>query len=117
MTDMPGDDTAEPNRWREFVQTIGDLKAWLADHPDLSDNTPIILEKDAEGNSYSPLSAIYVGWYTSTSTNYGDVHSDDYVTTAEEAATDADVQEWVQQGDLYQIGDGDTQCLVLGPLN
>lgn len=103
---------ADASQWREWAQTIGDLKQWLAEHAELPDDTPIVVEKTSD--MFSPLNAVYVGWYTPTSPHYGDVHHADYAVTAEEAAANPDEAGWVEQGQLYQIREGDTRCLILG---
>lgn len=45
----------------------------------LSDDMPVVLQKDAEGNGYSPSAGAELGWYEAETTWYGEtVHSDDY---------------------------------------
>jgi hypothetical protein len=105
-------DVSDVSEWRQWVETIGDLKQWLAEHPDLPDDTPIVVEKAS--NMYSPLNVIYVGWYTPTSPHYGDIHHADYAVTADEAEADPDAAEGVEHGQLYQVREGDTRCLIVG---
>lgn len=104
-------------KWREYAVTIGDLKKWIAEHPDVPDDTPVILEKDAEGNGYSPLSAIGTGWYIARSAWSGKVYSDDDSVTAAAVAADGDLAYSVEQGDMHEIGPEDVRCVVLGPVN
>jgi len=49
---------------------VGELKEMLSDFPD---ETIIILQKDGEGNGFSPLSDIYEGAYVPDSTWSGEV--------------------------------------------
>ncbi len=104
-------------KWREYAVTIGDLKKWIAEHADVPDDTPVILQRDAEGNGYSPLSAMDLGWYRAESTWSGEVHGDDDSVTSEQVAADGDLAYSVEQGDMHQIGPEDVRCVVLGPVN
>lgn len=57
--------------WRQFAMTVGELRERLTNLPA---DMPVILEKDAEGNGYSPLSNVFTGnRYHPESVNYGDV--------------------------------------------
>lgn len=82
--------------WRQYVITAGDLRARLERVPD---DTPVILQKDAEGNGYSPLSNVetegYV--YEPDSTYSGEVHD-------------------TEDGD-YEADDRDVKIVLLGPVN
>lgn len=44
---------------------VGELREFLCKHPD---DMPVILEKDAEGNGYSPLHDAREGMYITEST-------------------------------------------------
>lgn len=58
---------------------LGDLRQFIAENGDLSDDMPVILQEDAEGNGYSPLSGAEEGWYEAESTWSGNaIHEDDY---------------------------------------
>ena len=43
----------------------------------LDGNPIIILQKDAEGNGYSPAAGVENGWYAADSTYSGEVYHDD----------------------------------------
>lgn len=51
-------------------ELIEELKA-------LPQDLPVVMSKDAEGNGYSPLSAIDSVWYIAESTWSGEVYSDE----------------------------------------
>jgi len=56
--------------------TIAELKEAIKDLPD---DMPVILEKDAEGNGYSPLASLNIGWYEAVCSYAGEVRwSDDF---------------------------------------
>lgn len=81
--------------WKRYVVTAGDLRAQLSAVPD---DTPVILSKDAEGNSYSPLSSVdAIHVYEPESTWSGEVRD----------TTDPD----------YEADPGDTRVVLLGPVN
>lgn len=83
------------DEWRQFATTVGALKEALAGVPD---DTPVILEKDAEGNGYSPLSGVYTDCVYEAESNWsGEVHSTD----------DED----------YEPDERDVRVVVLGPVN
>jgi hypothetical protein len=74
---------------------------------ELDENAEVILQKDAEGNGYSPLYAVDGdAVYLSDSTWSGDVYSTDW--TAED--TDMDEDEWAET--LKK-----PRCVVLAPIN
>jgi hypothetical protein len=50
--------------------TVGDLLDYLAEQPR---ERPVVLEKDAEGNGYSPLSSAFEGMYVAETTWSGEV--------------------------------------------
>ena len=73
----------------------------------LDPHAEVILQKDAEGNGYSPLHAVDgAAIYMPESTWSGNVYSSDW--TAEDAAMDAD--EWAAM--LKK-----PRCVVLAPVN
>jgi hypothetical protein len=73
----------------------------------LDQNSDVILQKDAEGNGYSPLYAVDgEGIYISTSTSTADVYSAEW--TADDADMDAD--EWAKM--LKR-----PRCVVLAPVS
>lgn len=84
--------------------TVKDLKEQLADLPD---DMEVILQKDAEGNGYSPLAGIDPdAIYIPDSTWSGDVY--DSTWTANEAVMDDDEWEEMLQN---------KRSLVLFPIN
>lgn len=86
--------------WKQYVVTAGELRARLEGVPD---DTPVILQKDAEGNGYSPLSSVDpTGYaYEPDTTWSGEVHP---------AAPDPD------DPDAYQPMDA-APIVLLGPVN
>lgn len=99
MTAKKGDDV-------EF-NTVGELMDYLTTQPR---NRQIVLQKDAEGNGYSPLAEASVGLYVADSTYSGEVHP-----------TPEDVTQWVadglgQEGDWY-VPEEAERVVVLGPVN
>lgn len=79
----------------------------IAELSALPPDAEVILQKDAEGNGYSPLHAVDgAAIYVPESTWSGDVYSTDW--TAEDADMDAD--EWA--GLLKN-----PRCVVLAPVN
>lgn len=84
--------------WKQYVITAGVLRARLEGVPD---DTPVILQKDAEGNGYSPLSSVETEGqvYEPGSTWAGEV----YDTEPEDE-------------DSYVPEDG-TPVVLLGPVN
>lgn len=86
---------SETNDWKAFVITVKDLRSVLEGLPD---DMPVILEKDAEGNGYSPLSSLNTDHvYAPNSTWSGEAHD----------TTDPD----------YEPDDDDVRVLLLGPVN
>lgn len=88
-----------------MAMTVGDLKKFIQDLPD---DMQVILQKDSEGNGYSPLDdmdadSIYE-WRTPWS---GDVWRTKW------SASDADITEaeWAEFKTKYP------RCLVLAPVN
>jgi len=85
--------------WEQFATTVGELKAALADVPD---HTPVILEKDAEGNGYSPLAGVYLNHVYEPETTWSgqtyNIEPDD------------------DDPDEYRPTDG-VRVVVLGPVN
>ena len=57
-----------------MAMNLGELKALLAGLERLPDDTPVILQKDSEGNGYSPLSGGEPAWYIADSTYSGEVY-------------------------------------------
>lgn len=85
--------------WEQFVVTAGQLRERLEGVPD---DTPVVLQKDAEGNGYSPLSSVDVTGYVyeQVTTWSGEVYS-----------TEPDPDD----DDAYE-SDG-TPIVLLGPVN
>jgi len=87
------------DEWRQFATTVGALKAALADIPD---DTPVILEKDAEGNGYSPLSGVYTDQVYEPDSNW--------------SGRTYDIEPDPDDSDAYWPIDG-VRVVVLGPVN
>lgn len=83
--------------------TVGALRKVLEELPD---DRPVVLEKDAEGNGYSPLAEAVEGMYEPDSTWSGQVYP-----TPEQVAADA------QMTDEDLPPDEAIRVLVLGPVN
>jgi hypothetical protein len=73
----------------------------------LDPDTQIILQKDAEGNGYSPLYAHGMGYYVADSTYSGDVYDEDW--TPSDCCMDQD--EW------EEMRTENPRVLVLAPTN
>lgn len=71
--------------WKLNILTVGELRAVMRDLPD---GMPVILEKDAEGNGYSPLAHADTDHvYEPDSTWSGEVHDttdEDFTPAAED---------------------------------
>jgi hypothetical protein len=89
------------------MSTVGDLLDFLATQPR---DRLVVLEKDAEGNGYSPLASAGEALYVADSTWSGEAYP-----TAE------DVAEWVADGhgsaDDWTVPDDGERVIVLGPVN
>lgn len=86
--------------------TVAELIAKLSE---LDPETVVIQSSDGEGNSKSPTSSIYAGFYRPDSTWSGEFHQplDD-----EDRATGQYTEE-----DEYEPEDGDVPCVCLWPTN
>lgn len=83
------------------------VKELIAELKKLDPNSQVILQKDSEGNGYSPLYAVDgEAIYIADTTWAGDVYSADW--TADDADMDAD--EWAK---LLKK----PRCVVLAPIN
>lgn len=95
--------------WRLYAATVGELREELKNLPA---DMLVILQKDAEGNGYSPLSGVHLGYrYTPDSAHSGDV------TTLEDCADQAaeeGLEDCAHDGCWWDTG---VDCLVLGPVN
>jgi hypothetical protein len=90
---------------KEIKITIKELKKAIVDLPD---EMEIILQKDSEGNGYSPLAVVDSECiYLADSLYSGDVFSTDW--TAEDANLEED--EW------EDILNNHKRCLVFAPIN
>lgn len=85
---------------RELINTLEALP--------VSDETQMIIQKDAEGNDYSPLVGAEVAIYVASKTWCGEVYNPSW--TAEYASMDE--EEW---DDLKN--NKDKRCVVLWPIN
>lgn len=82
--------------WKQYALTVGELRFKLEAVPD---DTPVILEKDAEGNGYSPLSSASLRYGYEPDSGYsGEVHE-------------------LDPDDEDDRREGLTPCLLLGPVN
>lgn len=90
--------TQDLRNWTDYLLTVGQLRARLEGLPD---DMPVILEKDAEGNGYSPLSSADTEYlYEPESTWSGDVYPLE-----------------PEDEDSYHPGEHGTPVLLLGPVN
>lgn len=55
--------------WQKYCWTVGELREKLSQYPD---DTIVVLEKDASGNGYSPLSNVEIAYYEPTCTYAGE---------------------------------------------
>lgn len=88
--------------WRLYATTVGELREELKNLPA---GMIVILQKDAEGNGYSPLSGTYLGYkYTPDDACSGDVWN-----------LDDCLDDECHHGECgWATG---VDCLVLGPVN
>lgn len=93
----------------DSMSTVGDLMDYLATQPR---DRKVILQKDGEGNDYSPLSDAGEGLYLAESTWSGEV----YMTPEEYRALLADPASGITEED--EPPDADVErVVVLGPVN
>lgn len=57
-----------------MAMNLGELKALLAGMNRLPDDTPVIIQKDSEGNGYSPLAGGESSWYVADNTYSGEAY-------------------------------------------
>ena len=81
-----------------------ELVKWLNELPDVE----IVLQKDSEGNGYSPLCGVELGKYDAESTWSGEFYGLDNL-KAELKSDDA----WLEQSDVDRMID----AIVLYPIN
>lgn len=74
---------------------------------DIDPETPVIIQKDAEGNEYSPLDALTKGYYVAETTWYGQVYDEDWL--PEDCCMDED--EW------EDMRNSNPCSLILVPVN
>lgn len=82
---------------------VGELREFLRKYPD---DMPVIMEKDAEGNGYSPLYDAREGMYITESAWSGWVRPTD-----EQIAADS------HYGDEDRAPEGSVRAIILGPVN
>lgn len=85
---------------------LGELRELLAEYGDLPDSTPVILQKDGEGNYYSPLDGGDRGMYLADGTYSGEVYH-----TKEQIAATPHLDE------EDEAPEESVPCLVLWPVN
>lgn len=89
------------------MSTVGDLADYLATQPR---DRKVVLQKDAEGNGYSPLAEASEALYVAESTWSGQAYP-----------TPEDVADWVAAGeggeDDWTVPDHGERVIVLGPVN
>lgn len=90
------------------IRTVGELRRWLADQP--ADRL-VILQKDAEGNGYSPIADATEAMYVAASTWSGEV----YPTQEELVQLVAQGSGWDPEDDAAP--DDAVRVVVLGPTN
>jgi hypothetical protein len=76
---------------------------------DIPDNTIIVLSKDSEGNSYSPLANVESMMYTADSKWSGEIHLPEL--------TDELIEQGYSEEDIRTVDDGAIPCIVLWPTN
>lgn len=89
----------------QYGNDVGELKQALANK---ADSDFVVLAKDGEGNSYSPLAGEWEALYVPENTWSGDVYL--------RALTDDDRADGYTEEDLYD-GDDGQPVLVLYPVN
>jgi hypothetical protein len=90
------------------MRTVGDLLDYLATQPR---DRLVVLEKDAEGNGYSPLADAREALYVADTTWSGQVYP-----TPEDKAEWVASGAWTQQ-DADDKYEPDERVIVLGPVN
>lgn len=83
--------------------TVGELRKNLESLPD---DTEIILQKDSEGNGYSPMYCCEEGWYVPESTYSGEFYS------ASRVAEEHDLEE-----DQWLEMTSKPRAIVFAPIN
>ena len=73
-----------------YCLTLATLRARLQELSHLPDDTPVILQKDAEGNGYSPLADGGEGMYLADSTYSGETYPTPEQIAADRAYTEED---------------------------
>lgn len=91
--------------------TVGELIDFLASQPR---DRKVILEKDAEGNGYSPLATADEGLYVADSTYSGEMHPTPEQTARWVAEGHGREGDW---GNWDDADDGVERVIVLGPVN
>lgn len=86
---------------RVDIGTVGELLDYLATQPR---DRKVVLQKDAEGNGYSPLADADEGMYEATSTWSGEMYQTPEVVAAE-------------PGEWSDAPDSAERVVVLGPVN
>lgn len=86
--------------------TLGELRAKLADFDHLPDDTKVVMSKDGEGGSFSPLCEIEEGMYLAETTYSGER----YMTNEQRQAME-------HLDDYSEAPDGATLALFLWPVN
>lgn len=82
------------------MMTVNDLIKQLQAMPEEDRERVLIVQKDGEGNGYSPLSDVYESWYIPDSTWSGECpHPDD-----------------VRDGEVV-LGDDAVKAMILVPVN
>ena len=54
--------------------TLGELKIALMEIDPIMDDQPVVMSKDGEGNSYSPLAALGLAYYAPESSYSGELY-------------------------------------------
>lgn len=109
--DAAAEDDGGPEEPQAAMSTVGDLLDYLAGQPR---DRKVILEKDAEGNGYSPLASAGEGLYVADTTYSGEVHPVPEDVAAWVAAGHGREGDW---GDWDDGSDGAERVIVLGPVN
>jgi hypothetical protein len=104
------------------------VRELIAELQNIDPDIIVVLQKDAEGNGYSPLSGITEAWYFAESTWAGEVYSSPPTAEEDQADEGGDVEadDDTEQTDDGEFDEGDDDaaapegsvpCVVFWPVN
>ena len=110
---LPGseDDDEDSEAGEDSMSTVGDLLDYFAAQPR---DRKVILQKDGEGNGYSPLASADEGLYVADTASSGEVHPTPEQVALWVAAGHGQEGDW---GDWSDADDDVERVIVLGPVN